>query len=93
MLPIRIIVTAADMLHSWRIPRLGVKTDATSGRLNQLRFSINRPGLLYGECSDICGANRRIMQIVIERVSKNQFINWVSKTRESSDDSKQVMIS
>ena len=91
--PIRIIVTAADVLHSWTVPRLGVKTDATPGRLNQVRFSINRPGLLYGQCSEICGANHRFMPIVIERVSTNQFINWVSKISESSDDWKQVMVS
>jgi len=91
--PIRIIVTAADVLHSWAVPRLGVKTDATPGRLNQTSFSINRPGLLYGQCSEICGANHRFMPIVIERVSTNQFINWVSKIRESSDDWKQVMVS
>ena len=53
---IRIIVTVVDVLHSWTVPRLWVKTDATSGRLIQVRFSINRPGLLYGKCSEICGA-------------------------------------
>nr|ABE98623.1 cytochrome oxidase subunit II [Rhadinotermes coarctus] len=77
--PIRLIVTAADVLHSWTIPSLGVKTDATPGRLNQMSFSINRPGLLYGQCSEICGANHSFMPIVIESVSTNQFINWVSK--------------
>ena len=91
--PIRMILTAADVLHSWTVPRLGVKTDATPGRLNQVRFTINRPGLLYWQCSEICGANHRFMPIVIERVSTNQFINWVSKIRESSDDWKQVMVS
>jgi len=50
--PIRIILTAADVLHSWTVPRLGVKTDATPGRLNQIRFSINRPGLLCGQRSE-----------------------------------------
>nr|ANC68196.1 cytochrome oxidase subunit II [Reticulitermes hunanensis]ANW69798.1 cytochrome oxidase subunit II [Mironasutitermes shangchengensis] len=80
--PIRMIVTAADVLHSWTIPSLGVKTDATPGRLNQISFSINRPGLLYGQCSEICGANHSFMPIVIESVSTNQFINWVSKMSE-----------
>ena len=51
--PIRIIVTTTDVLHSWTVPKLGVKTDATPGQLNQVRFSINRPGLLYGQCSEI----------------------------------------
>nr|URH16621.1 cytochrome c oxidase subunit II [Neocapritermes utiariti] len=80
--PIRLIVTAADVLHSWTVPSLGVKTDATPGRLNQVSFSINRPGLLYGQCSEICGANHSFMPIVIESVSTNQFINWVSEMSE-----------
>nr|AQP26423.1 cytochrome c oxidase subunit 2 [Patawatermes sp. A TB-2017] len=80
--PIRLIVTAADVLHSWTVPGLGVKTDATPGRLNQVSFSINRPGILYGQCSEICGANHSFMPITIESVSTNQFINWVSKMSE-----------
>nr|WMY24003.1 cytochrome c oxidase subunit II [Psammotermes sp.] len=80
--PIRMIVTAADVLHSWTIPSLGVKTDATPGRLNQTSFSINRPGILYGQCSEICGANHSFMPIVIESVSTNSFINWVSNLSE-----------
>nr|YP_009351614.1 cytochrome c oxidase subunit II [Acholotermes chirotus]AQP30155.1 cytochrome c oxidase subunit 2 [Acholotermes chirotus]QXT43948.1 cytochrome c oxidase subunit 2 [Acholotermes chirotus] len=80
--PIRMIVTAADVLHSWTIPSLGVKTDATPGRLNQVSFSINRPGILYGQCSEICGANHSFMPIAIESVSTTQFINWVSKMSE-----------
>nr|AIT58347.1 cytochrome c oxidase subunit 2 [Coptotermes sp. ISO152] len=80
--PIRLIVTAADVLHSWTIPSLGVKTDATPGRLNQTSFSINRPGILYGQCSEICGANHSFMPITIESVPAKYFINWVSKLSE-----------
>lgn len=90
---IRIIVTAADVLHSWTIPRLGVKADATPGRLNQIRFLINRPGLFFGQCSEICGANHRFIPIVIERITTTNFIKWISKIRNSSDDRKQVMVS
>lgn len=75
---IRILVTAADVLHSWTIPALGVKVDATPGRLNQTNFLINRPGLFYGQCSEICGANHSFIPIVIERVPSNYFINWIS---------------
>nr|AQP26576.1 cytochrome c oxidase subunit 2 [Odontotermes sp. A TB-2017] len=80
--PTRVIVTAADVLHSWTVPSLGVKTDATPGRLNQVSFSINRPGILYGQCSEICGANHSFMPITIESVTTNKFINWVSKMSE-----------
>nr|QOE88753.1 cytochrome c oxidase subunit II [Glyptotermes sp. Gx481]URX52905.1 cytochrome c oxidase subunit II [Glyptotermes sp.]URX52918.1 cytochrome c oxidase subunit II [Glyptotermes sp. 5 AB-2022a] len=79
---IRIIVTAADVLHSWTVPSLGIKTDATPGRLNQCSFLINRPGLFYGQCSEICGANHSFMPIVIESVSTNSFINWISNLSE-----------
>nr|WNG77940.1 cytochrome c oxidase subunit II [Helius pluto] len=74
---IRILVTAADVLHSWTIPAFGVKIDATPGRLNQTNFLINRPGLFYGQCSEICGANHSFMPIVIESVPTNYFIKWI----------------
>nr|YP_010166597.1 cytochrome c oxidase subunit II [Hydroporus analis]QRV62688.1 cytochrome c oxidase subunit 2 [Hydroporus analis] len=76
---IRILVSAMDVLHSWTIPSLGVKIDATPGRLNQTNFFMNRPGLFYGQCSEICGANHSFMPIVIESVPTNIFINWISK--------------
>nr|URX53295.1 cytochrome c oxidase subunit II [Neotermes sp. 1 AB-2022a] len=79
---IRIIVTAADVLHSWTVPSLGVKTDATPGRLNQCSILINRPGLFYGQCSEICGANHSFMPIVIESVPTNIFINWIMNLSE-----------
>uniref|UniRef100_A0AAU6PWS7 Cytochrome c oxidase subunit 2 n=1 Tax=Ctenophthalmus breviprojiciens ssp. SZ-2024 TaxID=3129004 RepID=A0AAU6PWS7_9NEOP len=77
---IRILITAADVLHSWTIPSLGIKADATPGRLNQLNFMINRPGLFYGQCSEICGANHSFMPIVIESISINMFSNWISNS-------------
>ncbi|YP_009390186.1 cytochrome c oxidase subunit II (mitochondrion) [Hermetia illucens] len=75
---IRILVTAADVIHSWTIPALGVKVDGTPGRLNQTNFMINRPGLFFGQCSEICGANHSFMPIVIESVPTNFFIKWIS---------------
>lgn len=83
---IRIIVSAADVLHSWTIPSLGVKVDATPGRLNQTNIFINRPGLFYGQCSEICGANHRFIPIVIERVKSNDFIKWINSIENSLDD-------
>nr|QZP41125.1 cytochrome c oxidase subunit 2 [Geoscapheus dilatatus] len=79
---IRIIITATDVLHSWTVPSLGIKADATPGRLNQTSFLINRPGVFYGQCSEICGANHSFMPIVIESISTNKFINWISKMNE-----------
>lgn len=82
---IRIIVSAADVLHSWTIPTLGVKVDATPGRLNQTNIFISRSGLFYGQCSEICGANHRFIPIVIERIPSNQFIKWISSLENSLD--------
>lgn len=75
---IRILVTSSDVIHSWTIPRLGVKIDGTPGRLNQGVLNINRPGLIFGQCSEICGANHRFIPIVVERVSINQFLKWIN---------------
>nr|YP_010587733.1 cytochrome c oxidase subunit II [Chironomus kiiensis]UCS09393.1 cytochrome c oxidase subunit II [Chironomus kiiensis]WAB46342.1 cytochrome c oxidase subunit 2 [Chironomus kiiensis] len=75
---IRILVSATDVLHSWAIPSLGVKIDASPGRLNQTNFFINRPGLFFGQCSEICGANHSFMPIVIESIPTNHFIKWIS---------------
>lgn len=74
---VRILVRAADVIHSWTIPALGVKVDAIPGRLNQIRLIINRPGLFYGQCSEICGANHRFMPITVEAISINSFLNWI----------------
>nr|ABY55875.1 cytochrome oxidase subunit II [Pterostichus castaneus] len=75
---IRVLVTATDVIHSWTIPTLGVKIDATPGRLNQTNFFMNRVGLFYGQCSEICGANHSFMPIVIESVPINTFVKWIS---------------
>nr|YP_009937374.1 cytochrome c oxidase subunit II [Trigonopterus jasminae]QNT26858.1 cytochrome c oxidase subunit 2 [Trigonopterus jasminae] len=75
---IRIIVTSIDVIHSWTIPSLGVKIDGTPGRLNQSSFNINRTGLFFGQCSEICGANHSFMPIVVESISPNFFIKWVN---------------
>lgn len=74
---IRILVTATDVIHSWTIPSLGVKVDANPGRLNQTNFFINRPGIFFGQCSEICGANHSFIPIVIERIHIKNFINWI----------------
>nr|ALO76411.1 cytochrome c oxidase subunit 2 [Temnoscheila virescens] len=76
---VRMLVTSADVIHSWTIPSLGVKTDATPGRLNQISFMLSRAGLFYGQCSEICGANHSFMPIVMESISPATFVKWVKK--------------
>nr|YP_002970750.1 cytochrome c oxidase subunit II [Helotrephes sp. NKMT027]ACJ69562.1 cytochrome c oxidase subunit II [Helotrephes sp. NKMT027] len=74
---IRMLITAADVLHSWAMPSLSIKIDATPGRINQGGFNILRSGLMYGQCSEICGANHSFMPIVIESIPTEDFINWI----------------
>lgn len=80
-LEVRILVTAADVIHSWTIPRLGIKVDAVPGRLNQLGFTVRRPGVYYGQCSEICGANHSFIPIAIEVIDSNSFINWTKEVK------------
>nr|UBQ34000.1 cytochrome c oxidase subunit II [Neoplerochila sp.] len=75
--PTRILITSADVIHSWTIPSLGIKIDATPGRLNQGTMFIKRPTLMFGQCSEICGVNHSFMPIVVESTSMNMFINWI----------------
>nr|YP_010152692.1 cytochrome c oxidase subunit II [Inpaichthys kerri]QQW50121.1 cytochrome c oxidase subunit II [Inpaichthys kerri] len=76
--PIRVLIASDDVLHSWAVPSLGLKTDAMPGRLNQTAFIAARPGVYYGQCSEICGANHSFMPIVVEAVPLIYFENWSS---------------
>nr|ASY97978.1 cytochrome c oxidase subunit II [Taumantis sigiana] len=78
----RILITSEDVIHSWTIPSIGIKADATPGRLNQATFWFNRPGVFYGQCSEICGANHSFMPIVIESISANNFLKWILNVSE-----------
>ncbi|MCL7042842.1 hypothetical protein MKW94_029528 [Papaver nudicaule] len=75
---IRIIVTSADVLHSWAVPSLGVKCDAVPGRSNQTSILVQREGVYYGQCSEIRGTNHGFMPIVVEAVPRKDYGSWVS---------------
>lgn len=75
--PVQAFITSADVLHSWAMPSLAVKADATPGRLNQVHFISPGVGVFYGQCSELCGANHSFMPIVLEFVNFNTFKNWV----------------
>nr|AGN71566.1 cytochrome c oxidase subunit II [Spea bombifrons] len=80
---IRVLVSAEDVLHSWAVPSLGVKTDAIPGRLNQTSFITTRPGVFYGQCSEICGANHSFMPIVVEATPAADFNTWSTQIQEA----------
>ena len=74
---IRFVVTANDVIHCFTIPSLGMKVDATPGRLNQVSALIQRTGVYYGQCSELCGVNHGMMPIKLECVSIEDFIEWL----------------
>nr|YP_010957085.1 cytochrome c oxidase subunit II [Pleuronichthys coenosus]WMY90347.1 cytochrome c oxidase subunit II [Pleuronichthys coenosus] len=75
---VRVLISSEDVLHSWAVPALGTKVDAVPGRLNQTTFTISRPGVYFGQCSEICGANHSFMPIVVEAVPLKCFESWSS---------------
>src|SRR5438105_14956829 len=74
---VRLVITANDVIHSFAVPSLGIKADAYPGRLNQVSVLINREGVYYGQCSEICGVLHSSMPIVIESVSLEKFLSWL----------------
>ena len=80
---IRVLVTSADVLHSWAVPSLGVKIDACPGRLNQVSLFIKREGTFYGQCSELCGINHGFMPIMVDCVSIERYIKWIFLQIES----------
>nr|YP_010531049.1 cytochrome c oxidase subunit II [Cladolidia biungulata]UXW93596.1 cytochrome c oxidase subunit II [Cladolidia biungulata] len=77
--PIRILTSSLDVIHSWTIPSLGIKIDASPGRINQANMYINKPGIYYGQCSEICGTNHSFMPIMAEAININMFMKWLIK--------------
>ena len=75
--PIRLITTSNDVIHSWAVPAFWIKLDAIPGRLNETSFTIDKPGLYFGQCSELCGARHAFMPIAVEAVSPAQFAAWV----------------
>ncbi|WP_169545804.1 cytochrome c oxidase subunit II [Sneathiella aquimaris] len=79
---IRLLVTAEDVLHSWAMPAFGVKMDAVPGRLNETWMRIEKEGMYYGQCSELCGARHGFMPIMVKAVSKEDYKAWLVKAKE-----------
>ena len=75
--PIRLITTANDVIHSWAVPAFWIKLDAVPGRLNETSFTIDKPGLYFGQCSELCGARHAFMPIAVEAVPPAEFAAWI----------------
>jgi cytochrome c oxidase subunit 2 len=78
---IRLLITADDVLHAWAVPSFGVKRDAVPGRINETWVRIEREGVYYGQCSELCGRDHAFMPIAVEAVSKEKFQQWVSEAQ------------
>ena len=75
---VRMLVTGADVLHSWTVPAFGIKVDAVPGRVNQTWFRATRPGVYYGQCSELCGTRHSFMPIEVHVVSAAAWRRWLS---------------
>lgn len=82
---IQILVTAADVLHSWAVPSMGLKMDAVPGRMNETWVNITKPGIYYGQCSELCGKDHAYMPIEIHAVTKEEFEAWAGPTQTALD--------
>ncbi len=76
---IRLLTTAADVIHSWAMPSFGIKLDSVPGKINETWFEVTREGVFYGQCSELCGNGHAYMPIVVEAVSKEAFDTWIKE--------------
>ncbi len=79
---IKVLITSADVIHSWGVPSFGVKKDAVPGRVNEVWLNINSPGVYYGHCYELCGINHGFMPINVEAKSKEDFIAWANDAQK-----------
>jgi cytochrome c oxidase subunit 2 len=79
---IRLLMTADDVIHAWTIPAFAVKLDAVPGKVNETWTRIDRPGVYYGQCSELCGVRHGYMPIQVRAVTKEEFTAWVAQAQE-----------
>ena len=79
---IRILIAGTDVLHSWFIPSLGVQMYAVIGRLNETWMNVEKEGVYYGQCNQLCGVNHAFMPIAVHAVSKEEFARWVEEAKK-----------
>lgn len=74
---VEFLITAADVIHSFAVPAFGVKKDAIPGKINSVWVKVDKPGIYYGQCSELCGVNHGFMPIAVEVVTQEEFDAWV----------------
>jgi cytochrome c oxidase subunit 2 len=78
---VRIQVTGGDVIHSFAVPAFGIKIDAVPGRVNETWVKVDKPGVYYGQCSELCGSQHAFMPIAVQVVSKEEFQNWLIQAK------------
>ena len=81
---VRVLTTAADVIHAWAMPSFWVQMDAVPGRINETWFKVDRPGVYYGQCFQLCGTKHAFMPIAVEVVSKARFAEWVAAKQKEN---------
>ncbi len=79
---VRVLVTGADVIHSFAVPSFGIKIDAIPGRLNETWFNATRVGMYYGQCSQLCGKDHAFMPIGVRVVSQSDFVAWIGTAKK-----------
>ena len=79
---VKLLITSDDVLHSWTIPAFAVKMDAVPGRINDTWFKVNKEGIYYGQCSELCGPRHAFMPINVKVVSQEEFDEWINFAKE-----------
>ena len=81
---VRVLITAADVIHAWWVPALGVKQDAIPGFVRDTWFRADKPGIYRGQCAELCGKEHGFMPIVVEVKSKDDYAKWVDAQKKKS---------
>jgi cytochrome c oxidase subunit 2 len=89
---VRLLVTAADVIHAFAMPSFGIKIDAVPGRLNETWFKADREGLFYGQCSELCGKDHAFMPIAIRVVSQEKFDTWLAAAATNVGDANKALM-
>ena len=81
---VKVLTTAVDVIHAWAIPSFWVQMDAVPGRINETWFKVDRPGVYFGQCNQLCGTKHAFMPIAVEVVSKERFAQWVAAKQKEN---------
>ncbi len=79
---VHVLVTGADVIHSFTVPSFGIRIDAVPGRINDTWFKATKEGVFYGQCSELCGKDHAFMPIAVRVVSENEFTAWLARAKQ-----------